>query len=735
MKYYELKETIEDKENNLFNEINKRIKNNSKKIGKYSTGPPDILYFVREPIKSNKFYFNIKLKRSKSQSKFSKTISTSSNKKFGSYLYIYGMDTSNLFSVENYINTYIEQQKKFYELYDLGNSNNGLNEKIKNSVVTKAVFCSYDFFIEKDFRIIFNFPDGFDKFYFFDGKLNDYNITEDELRTIFLSSVLRSWNFNLINANKSNYFKKNFVFLEEIKSKDNFNALIDSIIYILVEKLEYKYPNLEKKLSIFFYWFFKYLMSTRRYSFILTYFSKLSHIDTNLAKFALKPLYFINGYKDGLKFIATLLTCNTNHSLICEEIEFLTILNKYEDALKLGKYLTTLNPGFNNAWTSLAQLYLKLKFYDKCLKVLNNLDYLKIFLDIDNINYENPYIINNENNKITIDEYPIGNNKSKLNLFSLIKYCDLISYSKYSIDFYYNTSNIYLSENDDLIKDIINKIINSNFFKFNKEQKKVYYILLKIMKEINFSKFLELKNKLFYFKEKRKINKEKENINEILNNSFDKINKNKEKENNDMDKLNNSFSYIKNISKILINPFLEFVIDTLFEDIKLFSLGCFIKEKNTSLSINKNDLSQILNKTNLSKFENEFCITFGILCERLNYNKIALKYYLKALNYCFSKFVYYRVIKILLKQKDYKNCVLFLNKFLLYFHPKEFYNLNKTPLWIDKIILEILYEYKANDILSWLKTNSNKEIINFIKKIINKYKEWVENGHEIHLLK
>ena len=709
MKYYELKEIIEDKENDLFNEINKRIKNSSKiKIGKYSTGPRDILYFIREPIKSNKFYFNIKLKRSKSQSKFNKTILTSSNKKFGSYLYIYGMDTSNLFSVENYINTYIEQQKKFYELYDLNNSNNALNETIKNSVVTKAVFCSYDFFIEKDFRIIFNFPDGFDKFYFFDGKINDYNITEDELRTIFLSSILRSWNFNLINDNKNNYSKKNFVFLEEIKNNDNFNALIDSIIYILVEKLEYKYPNLEKKLSIFFYWFFKYLMSTRRYSFILTYFSKLSHIDTNLAKFALKPLYYINGYKDGLKFIATLLTCNTNHSLICEEIEFLTILNKYEDALKLGKYLTTLNPGFNNAWISLAQVYLKLKLYDKCMKVLNNLDYLKIFLDIDNINYENPYIINNENNKITIEEYPIGNNKSKLNLFSLIKYCDLISYSKYSIDLYYNTSNIYLSENDDLIKDVINKIINSNFFKFNKEQKKVYYILLKIMKEINFSKFLELKNKLFYFKDK---------------------------ENNDKDELNNSFSYIKNISKILINPFLEFVIDTLFEDIKLFSLGCFIKEKNKSQTINKNDLSQILNKTNISKFENEFCITFGILCERLNYNKIALKYYLKALNYCFSKFVYYRVIKILLKQKDYKNCVLFLNKFLLYFHPKEFYNLNKTPLWIDKIILEILYEYKANDILSWLKTNSNKEIINFIKKIINKYKEWVENGHEIHLLK
>ena len=736
MKYYELKEIVEDNETELFNEINKRIKSNTNiKIGKYSAGPPDILYFIREPIKSKKFNFNIKLKKSKSQSKYNKSISTSSNKKFGSYLYIYGMDTSNLFSVENYINAYIDQQKNFYELYDIDNSNNSLNEKIKNSVITKAVFCSYDFFIEKDFRIIFNFPDGFDKFYFFDGKMNDYNITEDELRTIFLSSVLRSWNFNLNNDNKNIFSKKNFVFLEEIKSNDNFNALIDSIIYILIEKLEYKYPNLEKKLSIFFFWFFKYLISTRRYSFILTYFSKLSHIDTNLAKFALKPLYYINGYKDGLKFIATLLTCNTNHSLICEEIEFLIVLNKYEDALKLGKYLTVLNPGFNEAWISLAQVYLKLKKYDKCLKALNNLNYLKTFLHIDNINYDNPYIISNEYNKIIIEEYPIVSNKPKLNLFSLIKYCDLISYDKYTIDFYYNTSNIYLNENDDLLKDIISKITNSNFFKFNGEQKKMYYILLKIMKEINFSKFLELKNKLFYFEEKRKINKEKANINEILNNSFDKTNKNINQENIDIDKLNNSYSHIRNISKILINPFFEFVIETLFEDIKLFSLGCFIKEKNASSLNNKNDLSQILNKNNLSKLENVFCITFGILCERLNYNKIALKYYLKSLNYCFSKYVYYRVIKILLKQKDYKNCVLFLNKYLLYFHPREFYNINKTPLWIDKIILDILYEYKANDILSWLKTNSNKEIINFIKKIINKYKEWVENGHEIHLLK
>ena len=48
IKYYNFKEAIEDNDIPLFNAINKRIKKNEKiKIGKYSTGPPDILYFVR----------------------------------------------------------------------------------------------------------------------------------------------------------------------------------------------------------------------------------------------------------------------------------------------------------------------------------------------------------------------------------------------------------------------------------------------------------------------------------------------------------------------------------------------------------------------------------------------------------------------------------------------------------------------------------------------------------------
>ena len=159
------------------------------------------------------------------------------------------------------------------------------------------------------------------------------------------------------------------------------------------------------------------------------------------------------------------------------------------------------------------------------------------------------------------------------------------------------------------------------------------------------------------------------------------------------------------------------------------------KFQNNSKISQKFSFGEILNKNDLPKSEIKFCIIFGILCERLKYFKIALKYYMKALNYCFSKFVYSRVIKILLKIKDYKNCILNLNCYLLHYNPKEFNYALKTPLWIDKVILEVLFEYQANDILSWIKPSSTKEIMNFIRTIVNKYKTWVENGHEFHLLK
>ena len=768
IKFNGLIESIEEDEAPLYNKLNKRITEHRKlKITKYSAGPPDIIYFVREPLKHHS-YFGFK---SKSSQKYKQQVLS---KNFGTYHYIYGIDTSNMTSVANYIKDYIDKQKQYFKKCNNNSffieNDNVKFSRIKNSTIIQAIFCSYDIFIEKDFRIIFKFPGGFDKFYFYNGYQNDYDVTEDELRTIFLSSVLRSWNYNGLNSN-------NAIFLEEIKSNNNFNSLIDSIIYILVERLEYKYPNLERKLGVLLYWFVKFLMHTRRYSFILTYFSKMSYVDTNLTQFALKPLYYINGYNDGLQFISTLLSSNTNHLLICSEIEFLTILEKYEHAMKLGKYLTTLNPGFNEAWIKLAELYLKLKKYNKCLKALNNLNYLKSFLGIDNINYDNPYLVYNEYNHITIKEIPLANtefdnNKNynnynyDINVSSIIKYNDLLYASKYQVDFFYNSTNLMFSENDDLIKDITNKITNSKFLKFTKEQKKIYYILLQIIKEINFTKFLEIKNNQF---STLKTNNNNSNINSINNNnveSDDNQNNNSNSKPNifpqndkNTNESNNSLSDNNSITegdllKTLINPFFEVVINTLIEDIKLFSLGCIPKESsNTNMSQNakikkmqnnnaylknaytKYYFGQLLNKKDLPKSEIIFCMVFGILCERLKYYKIALKYYIKSLNYCYSKFVYSRIIKILLKIKDHKNCILKLNDYLLYYNMKEFNYAYKTPLWIDKVILEVLYEYQANDILSWIKPNTTKEILNYIKQIVNKYKVWVENGHEFHLLK
>ena len=756
IKFNGIIEIIEEEGTPLYNILNKRIIENKRlKIFKHSAGPPDIIYFVREPLKHHT-YFGFK---SKSQQKYK---NQSFSKRFGTYHYIYGIDTSNMTSVSNYLNEYIDKQKKYFKKIQINNyieTDNIKYAQLKNSIIIQAIFCSYDIFIEKDFRIIFRYPGGFDRFYFYNGHQNDYDVTEDELRTIYLSSVLRTWCFN--GENLSNSY-----FMEEIKNENNFNSLIDSIVYILVERLEFKYPNLERKIGLLMHWFEKFLMDTRRYSFILTYFSKMSYVDTNLTQYALKPLKYINGYNDGLQFISTLLTSNTNPLLICFELEFLTILEKYEHAMKLGKYLTTLNPGLNDAWIKMAELYLKLKQYNKCLKALNNLHYLKIFLGLDNIHYNDPFIVYNENNHITVKEIPLANtdiektnkncNNYNINVSSIIKYNDLLFCPEYYIDFFYNSTYLLFSENDDLIKDIINKIINSKFLKFNKEQKKMYYILLQMIKEINYTKFLELKNEQFSTL-KNSINANNnnnantnnneqidENSNNSNSNSLENLFMNKNNSSQNINDLNSS-NVEQDLLKTLINPFFEEVIDTLIEDIKLFSLGAIQREKTINYQNLKNNINQninnkysfgdILSKNNLSKSEIKFCIIFGVLCERLKYYKIAYKYYIKASNYCFSKFVHSRIIKILLKIKDYKNCILKLNNYLLYYNPKEFYYACKTPLWIDKIILEVLYEYQANDILSWIKPESNKEIINFVKQIINKYKIWVENGHEFHLLK
>jgi hypothetical protein len=75
-----------------------------------------------------------------------------------------------------------------------------------------------------------------------------------------------------------------------------------------------------------------------------------------------------------------------------------------------------------------------------------------------------------------------------------------------------------------------------------------------------------------------------------------------------------------------------------------------------------------------------------------------------------------------------------LSQYLTYIHIDQFKLINKTPVWIDKAILKTLSLHSQTDILSWI-SDSNKNIIDFLKKICNKYKYWIDMGQELHLLK
>lgn len=66
---------------------------------------------------------------------------------------------------------------------------------------------------------------------------------------------------------------------------------------------------------------------------------------------------------------------------------------------------------------------------------------------------------------------------------------------------------------------------------------------------------------------------------------------------------------------------------------------------------------------------------------------------------------------------------------------ESFKTVNKTPVWLDKVILFLLSEFSVIDIMSWI-SDSPKHIIEFInKKIIQKYQYWINQGHDIHIIK
>jgi len=131
----------------------------------------------------------------------------------------------------------------------------------------------------------------------------------------------------------------------------------------------------------------------------------------------------------------------------------------------------------------------------------------------------------------------------------------------------------------------------------------------------------------------------------------------------------------------------------------------------------------------------KFCFSIGILAERLEYYNTALKFYSKGLRSVFSKYILIRRIKIYGKLKDYNNLIKHLVEFLEFIPSNSLLNVNKTPIWIDKLILEVLSENKINSLVEFL-SEYPKHIIEYInKKNANKYKYWIEKGQDIKILK
>ena len=189
--YYlnQIEEQIENDE--LYTIMNKRLlycKNMETSEEIY--GPPDICYLVKES--QNKGFLGFGTKKVSRQ---------------GCYHHILGLDTSNIAFISAYISKYI--------------SKNSSNPRDKESVkIIQSIFCVFDYFLEKDLRILIKFPGGIKKVFFIDDQQAIEANTED-LRTVYLSSLMRVWNLKNTNNNS--------IYLEEINSNDSFNFVMESI--------------------------------------------------------------------------------------------------------------------------------------------------------------------------------------------------------------------------------------------------------------------------------------------------------------------------------------------------------------------------------------------------------------------------------------------------------------------------------------------------------------------------
>ena len=743
---------------------------------------PDLCYLVKETQSKN--ILNILSKAKKPSI-------------VGLYHYVYGLNTSNVALISAYITKYI--QKKHNQI---------------NYRITQSVFCVFDFFFEKDLRVLIKFPGGVKKIFYID----DSEATEvqgDGLKTAFLSSILRIWSFNQNNV------PQNAIFMEEINNIETFNYLCECVEWLVLNQEKTGIFNI-KKISYFIKYYMKFLLSTRRYTFAISFFNKLLDYNLSFAKYAIEPLKILNLYNDAMTYLSKLCIIpnidNTNNSissslnknkinikpynkLLWLEIEILTKLKQYDDALKIAKYVTSIVPRNIEAWLALAELYLKMKQNENFLKALNNI----FIMEHSNNNYFSSILNENEEKgdsfffdldsnlysiskkSFSVNEIPVSFGNQKMNNFNQnifnsenkndkkmieflgLKINDLFSKQKYCIDIFYSANkydqfnNIFVNlhdEADDFFGNITLKILNSNYISFSSIQKKIYNLLLSLIKDINFEPFISLKKKIFssiftntttninqktHFFEKNSLN-----INEFLSR-------------NENSSLNSNFTQIQSYSlinemKILIHPNLELIIETLIEDLKIFSLimnsniietefGYHMNDINNTQSnennqntMNKdnmngeNVLNMLKKKNELSIKEIKFCLSFALLNERLGYKATALNLYTKIQENCFSRFLIMRKINIFIEEKNFKQAIITLGELLSFIREEEFKYVNKTPLWIDDIILKTLFEFQLNDIMNWL-DNFEEYIWDYIKKIVNKYKFWINKGHDIYLVK
>ena len=352
---------------------------------------PDLCYLVKETQTKN--ILNI-------LSKAKKPVIT------GLYHYVYGLNTSNVALISAYITKYI--QKKHNQI---------------NYRITQSVFCVFDFFFEKDLRILIKFPGGVKKIFYID----DAEATEvqgDGLKTAFLSSILRIWSFNQNNV------PKNAIFMEEINNVETFNYLCECIEWLILNQ-EKTGIFKNKKIIYFLKYFMKFLLSTRRFTFAISFFNKLIDYNLNFAKYAIKPLKILNLYNDTMTYLSKLciipniedsnnfmynslyknkVNSKPYHKILWLEIEVLTKLKQYDDALKIGKYVTSIVPRNIDAWLSLAELYLKMKQYENFLKALNNI----FVMEHSNNNYYSN-LTNGKEEKEDINFYGFESNLYSIN--------------------------------------------------------------------------------------------------------------------------------------------------------------------------------------------------------------------------------------------------------------------------------------------------------------------------------